>query len=79
MLFCCLAGSDYSAKIRGFGIKTAHKLMARCRSFSAAAECLQTSYGVSAAEIQDLARAFLTFKHQVITSPDLAPCKMGVF
>ena len=64
-LFCCLAGSDYSAKIRGFGIKTAHRLVARCKSFPRVADCLQVSYGVSSAEVLDLARAFLTFKYQV--------------
>lgn len=45
-LFCCLAGCDYTSKIRGLGIKKAHKIVAEHRTFGAVITVLRGTYHI---------------------------------
>jgi exonuclease-1 len=71
LTMCILAGCDYLPQVSGVGIKTAHKLVTKCRSARAALAELRRSCRekVPADYEARFVRAFLTFRLQLVYCP----------
>ena len=72
-LFCCLAGCDYVNKLKKMGIKTAHKFVKQHKTIEALGFALKDSvafsHEVDEQFLENLEKAWLTYKHQLVFDP----------
>lgn len=72
ILFCCLAGCDYMPGLTNFGVKSAHKAVAKHKTLSRVVDHLTLSgalKGYTCPFAARLQQAVMTFQHQTIYNP----------
>lgn len=76
-IFCCLSGNDYVDNLRNIGIKTAYKLVNKCKTISNVIKALRVSgmplSSMTIDDIKDYVKSLLNainvYKHQTIFCP----------